>query len=133
MDNVNIELVNTKTTPVNSRVNNRASDDDDSTDGLGCGVYELQVHRRDVPIDKELEEFINTQLEFTMPTQALMNLLKRRDVVKTQKARVKTDRRLNEFERAEALQGFDNKQAALTLAIEKARTQIQKDKTNKQW
>lgn len=121
---------NTPKTPVNNRVNLPTVDD--AEEGLGCGTYELQIHRRDVPVDAELEEFINSQLNFSVPTQSLINLLKRRDTVKTQKARAKTDRRLNEFERAEVLQGFDNKQAALTLAIEKARNQVKKEKTEKE-
>lgn len=120
--------------PVNNPVNisvNKTGDDDEVGHGLGCGTYELQVHRRDVPVDAELEEFINKELNFSVPTQSLINLMKRRDIVKTQKARAKTDRRLNEFERAEVLQGFDNKQATLTLAIEKARMQVKKEKTEK--
>lgn len=103
-----------------------------NVEGLGCGVYELQVHRRDVPVDKELEGFINEQLNFSVPTQSLINLIKKRDTVKTQKARARSDRKLNEFERAEVLQSFDNKQAALSLAIEKARAMVQKGKTEKE-
>lgn len=123
--NKRLEAENNAIQIVNKEVNNTEDDEQ----GLACGVYELKVHRRDMPEDLELDAFIDTQLNFSMPTQSLINLIKKRDVLKTQKARIKTNRKLNEFERAEQLEGFERKQALLNAAINKARAQVHKGKT----
>lgn len=119
---------------INTNINTPNPDATHSPDPLNCGTYELTISRTaSDKREEELREWLGSNVDYTFPTQTLINLNKKRHTITQTKSRLQSNppRKLSAMAVAQRVEELTRMQAIVNVEIDKVQKQIAQQTQNK--